>query len=103
MSESTAHHRATGLSHHPWNAEEDAFLAFMVASGLTVDGIRLTLKEIFNVDLRENQITGRIADIKKSTRSPCFFMIFTLLNEPQFVHQDPFLSLVAQELKGISP
>lgn len=63
--EQQTRHRTTGLSHHPWNAEEDAFLAFMVAVGLTVEGIKAKYKELFNVDLRENQITGRIAEIKK--------------------------------------
>lgn len=72
------HHRATGLSHHPWNEQEDTFLAFMVAVGLTVEGIRLKLKELFNIDLRDNQITGRIADVKK--RAP--FIATVSLHKP---------------------
>jgi hypothetical protein len=55
----------------------------MVAAGITVEGIRQKFKELFNVDLRDNQITGRIADVKKratliassfkNNQNPCHF------------------------------
>lgn len=76
-SEEIARHRSTGLSHHPWNAEEDAFLAFMVAFGFSVAGIQEKFKTLFKVDLRENQITGRTAEVKKSTN---FFDFPSFLN-----------------------
>jgi hypothetical protein len=77
--------RTTGLATHTWTEEQDIFLAFCVALGLSVQAIIDLFKDVYKEVLREAQVKGRIVEVKKSTKS--------LLLELQSFHDLPIREL----------